>query len=129
MAEIVEGITFSWNPVPGAKGYRLFRVHPKAPKTLLQKAEHLAWAYRKVQTLEGRTKRAILGLIVLGLYPSPTAINAVVHGHRSRNLNGREVVWRREVMKKVGLKLQRSPKWPFDSADMSLDPRRVPLGG
>lgn len=127
VAEIVEGVTFSWNPVPGATGYRVFRVHHKSPKTMLELVRTLSWGWRKTQTLEGRFKRAMCGLILLGLYPSPTALNAVLHGHRSRNLNGRECVWRREVMKAVRLPLQRSPAWPYKSGDTSLDPRRVPI--
>jgi len=124
---VLEGVTFSWNPVPGATGYRVFRVQHKSPKTMLDRVTTLSWGWRKVQTLEGRFKRAMCGVILLGLYPSPTALNAVLHGHRSRNLNGRECVWRREVMKAVGLKLQRSPAWPYKSGDTSLDPRRVSL--
>lgn len=58
-------------------------------------------------TAEAIFKRVIRHLQASGVYPSPTALNLLVHGRISDNLNGREAKWRREEMTVRGISLQR----------------------
>lgn len=80
-------VTIQWAQTPGrVTRYRIFHMH--APKNLKDRVEHEAWKWRKVHTQEGRVKRAMLGLILLDIYPSPTAINAVLQGLSQRPGSG-----------------------------------------
>ena len=63
---------------------------------------------------EKRFKKVVRELHKEGVYPGPTVINLIVHGHKARNLDGRETRWRREMFKELGIKLLR----PYSSTMM-----------
>jgi hypothetical protein len=52
---------------------------------------------------EYRFKVATFRALLDGVIPGPAALNERLHGHRSRNINGREARWRREVFEFWGL--------------------------
>jgi hypothetical protein len=58
-------------------------------------------------TAEEKFKQVIRMLHKKGVYPAPTMLNMMIHGHNSDNINGRETKWRREMMKELGIPLQR----------------------
>jgi hypothetical protein len=60
-----------------------------------------------VTPAEKRFKKVVRELHKEGVYPGPTVINLIVHGHKARNLDGRETRWRREMFKELGIKLLR----------------------
>lgn len=56
---------------------------------------------------EEKFKQTVRDLHKEGIYPGPTILNERLHGHRSNSINGRETRWRREIMKELGIKMQR----------------------
>lgn len=57
---------------------------------------------------EERFKQAVRDLHSEGIYPGPTAIKRRLgQGGKSNNINGRQSVWRRQEMKRLGIPLQR----------------------
>lgn len=63
-------------------------------------AAHLADYYKT--RAECRFKLLCHDLERRGLDATPTRLNLEIHGHSSRNLNGRESRWRREVFEELG---------------------------
>lgn len=61
-------------------------------------------------TAKLRFKRAVRRLWSRGIYPGPTALNRELHGHSSNNLGGCQPRWRRDVMRELGIPLQRKPR-------------------
>jgi hypothetical protein len=60
----------------------------------------------KLRSAEDMFKHAVTYLIGVEIYPSPRALNQLIHGHTSDNINGRECRWRREVCHELGFKLK-----------------------
>jgi len=58
-------------------------------------------------TAEEKFKKVLRTLHSKGIYPAPTMLNMMIHGHNSDNINGRESKWRKEMFKELGIQFQR----------------------
>jgi len=50
-------------------------------------------------------------LLRMRIYPTPTLLNEELHGHKSRNINGRETVARRMALERYGYVKGTNGRW------------------